>query len=95
MSIESKAVHDIARLARLKLSAQEAENLSQEIGNILKLVEQMNSVDTEHVSPMTHPFDATLRLRADEVTAVDQRETLQALAADAKQGLYRVPKVID
>ena len=95
MSIKSEDVHKIARLAQLNLSADEAASLSHEITNILGLVAQMEAVDTNNVEPMTHPFDAQLRLRADEVTAQDRREALQASAPDAQNGLYRVPKVID
>ena len=95
MSIESEVIKKIARLARLNLDQKEAQNLSEEISNILGLIDQMNAIDTENVSPMTHPFDAQLRLREDQVTAGDQRKHLQAFAPDAEHGLYRVPKVIE
>ena len=44
---------------------------------------------------MSHPLDAVQRLRADEVTELNQREAFQAIAPNAEQGLYLVPKVIE
>ena len=58
-------------------------------------VEQMNQVDTQGVTPMAHPTDATQRLRPDEVTESNQRERFQSIAPDVEQGLYRVPRVIE
>jgi aspartyl-tRNA(Asn)/glutamyl-tRNA(Gln) amidotransferase subunit C len=55
----------------------------------------MQSIDTRHVAPLAHPFDAVQRLRKDEVTEVDQREYLQRIAPATQDGLYLVPKVIE
>jgi len=95
MTLEKKTVHDIARLARLKIDDAEVEKYRSELSNILALVEQMDACDTTNVEAMTHPFDATLRLRADQVTEVNNREKFQALAPISEDGLYLVPKVID
>ena len=55
----------------------------------------MEAVDTSGVEPMTHPFDATLRMRADEVSEINQRDKFQSIAPNAEDGLYLVPKVIE
>jgi len=55
----------------------------------------MNAIDTDGVQPMTHPFDATLRMRKDQVSEDNQREHFQAVAPKVENGLYLVPKVID
>ena len=52
-------------------------------------------IDTRAVAPLAHPFDAVQRLRADEVTEVDQRDYLQRNAPATQDGLYLVPKVIE
>lgn len=95
MALDNKTVQDIARLARLAVSDQEADKYRGELSNILDLVAQMEAVDTSHVEPMTHPFDATMRMRADEVTENNKRDDFQAVAPSAEAGLYLVPKVID
>lgn len=95
MAINTNSVLKIAQLAKLELTTSEVEKYSHELSNILALVDKMDSVDTSKVEVMTHPFDATLRLRSDTVTANNMRSELQSLAPDAENGLYRVPKVID
>lgn len=95
MSLNNKTVHDIARLARLEIQDSEVEKYRDELSNILDLVAQMEAVDTTDVAPMTHPFDATLRLRNDEVTEINNRDKFQSIAPNAEDGLYLVPKVID
>lgn len=95
MALDNDTVHNIARLARLQISDSEVEKYASELGNILALVEQMEAADTSGVEPMTHPFDATLRLREDQVTENNQRDKFQAVAPQKQDGLYLVPKVID
>ena len=95
MSLNNKTVHDIARLARLEIEPSEVDKDSLELSNILDLVAQMEAVDTTDVKPMTHPFDATLRLRPDVVTEDNQRDKFQNIAPSIENGLYLVPKVID
>ena len=95
MSLDTTQVQKIAHLARLQISAAEAEHYAQELSRILGLIEQMNAVDTDGVVPMAHPSESALRLRADEVTESDQRGKFQAIAPAVEAGLYLVPKVIE
>ena len=95
MALDTQTVHTIARLARLKIEDNEVEKYASELSNILDLVAQMEAVDTRGVEPMTHPFDATLRLREDVANETNQREKFQQIAPSAEKGLYLVPKVID
>jgi len=95
MALDNETVHTIARLARLNIDNSEVEKYRSELSNILDLVAQMEAVDTAGVKPMTHPFDATMRLREDAVNEHDQRDKFQTLAPSSDKGLYLVPKVID
>lgn len=95
MALDHNTIHNIARLARLKIDDTDVEKYCGEISNILDLVAQMDAVDTDGIEPMTHPFDATLRLRTDEVTQSNERDKFQAIAPSIESGLYLVPKVID
>lgn len=95
MALDHNTIHNIARLARLKIDDTDVEKYCGEISNILDLVAQMDAVDTDGIEPMTHPFDATLRLRTDEVTQSNERDKFQAIAPSIERGLYLVPKVID
>lgn len=95
MSLDNETVQKIANLARLNVEDSEMEKYRSELSSILKLVAQMEAVDTDGVTPMTHPFDATLRMRDDIVTEQNQRDKFQNIAPSTEQGLYLVPKVID
>lgn len=95
MAIDNKTVDIISKLARLKIEDHEVDKYRSDLSNILQLVEQMQAVDTSDVEPMTHPFDATLRLREDNVTETNNREKFQKIAPNSQDGLYLVPKVID
>ena len=59
------------------------------------LIEQLQSVDTDGVEPMTHAQDLALRLRPDEVTEPNRRDDYQQGAPSVEHGLYLVPRVIE
>jgi aspartyl-tRNA(Asn)/glutamyl-tRNA(Gln) amidotransferase subunit C len=95
MSLDTDDIKAIAKLARLKIDEADVPLYATNLSNILDLVEQMNSVDTEGVVPMSHPLDVVQRLREDVVTESNQREEFQSVAPATRDGLYLVPKVIE
>ncbi len=95
MAIDKHEIEKLSRLARLSVSEEDSADVADRITRILDLVDQLQAVDTTGVAPMSHPLDAVQRLRADEVTELNQREAFQAIAPNAEQGLYLVPKVIE
>lgn len=95
MSLTIEEVQRIAHLARIAVTATEATATLQKLGGILRLIEEMQAIDTTGIEPMTHSQDVVLRLRKDEVSETNQRELLQANAPAVEDGLYLVPKVIE
>ena len=95
MSIDVDEVKKIAKLAGLNVVDADIESYATNLTNILDLVAQMNAVDTEGVTPMSHPLDVVQRLREDEVTELNRRDEFQAIAPKTQDGLYLVPKVLD
>jgi aspartyl-tRNA(Asn)/glutamyl-tRNA(Gln) amidotransferase subunit C len=95
MSLDKTDVEKIAHLARLAIAEEDIPGYAQNLSNILDLVEQMNAVNTDDVTPMAHPLDAHQRLREDKVTETNQREHFQQVASAVENGLYLVPKVIE
>ncbi|MYM64935.1 Asp-tRNA(Asn)/Glu-tRNA(Gln) amidotransferase subunit GatC [Pseudomaricurvus sp. HS19] len=85
----------LAHLARIEISDATVDDVARSITDVLKLVDQLQSADTQGIAPMAHPLDAVQRLRADQVTEADVREAYQAIAPATEDGLYLVPKVID
>ncbi|WP_192036560.1 Asp-tRNA(Asn)/Glu-tRNA(Gln) amidotransferase subunit GatC [Halomonas sp. YLGW01] len=95
MALEPQDVQRAAHLARLGLDETEANRYVDDLTRILKMVDQLQAVDTDGVAPLAHPLDATQRLRADEVTETDQRERFQQNAPAVESGLYLVPRVVE
>jgi len=104
MALSSSDVKRIAHLARIEISDAEVEVTLDKLSGILGLIEQMQAVDTNGITPMSHSQDVVQRLRDDVVTETNQREAFQLNApvlgnGSAEQavrnGLYLVPKVIE
>ncbi|MDA7853104.1 Asp-tRNA(Asn)/Glu-tRNA(Gln) amidotransferase subunit GatC [Porticoccaceae bacterium] len=95
MSIERHEIEKLATLSRIAINENTITEVSQRLGSVLELVDQLQAVDTSGVAAMSHPLQATQRLREDEVTEINQREAFQAIAPDTEDGLFLVPKVIE
>ena len=95
MIIDEKVVSNIAELAQLEILPEHMQEYVDSLSNILELVEQMQTVETEGVEPMSNPLDSIQRLRVDEVSESNQREQMQALAPETLDGLYLVPRVVE
>ncbi len=95
MSLDRSDVEKIAHLARLQIDDADIPAYTENLSNILDLVNQMQSVDTSDVEPMAHPTDAVQRLRADEVTETNLRDKLQTVSPAVEDGVFQVPKVIE
>lgn len=95
MSLTPADVRRIAHLARLEISAEEADRTRDQLNGILAFVEQLQAVNTAGIAPLAHAVDVVQRLREDKVTETDCRAAFQAVAPEAEAGLYLVPKVIE
>ncbi len=83
MSLTSSDVKRIAHLARIEITEGETEQTLGQLNEIFKLIEQLQSVNTAGIEPMSHPLGGSQRLRED-------------LNAPARQdGLFLVPRVIE
>ena len=95
MSLSLADVARIAQLSRIELSATDSEQTRTQLNSIFGFIEQLQAAPTDGVMPMSHAVDLSQRLRPDVVTEIDRRADFQALATDAEDGLYLVPKVIE
>lgn len=94
--MDRKDVENIAHLARLAITEQEASVYADSLSRIFSFVEQLNAAKTDAVEPMAHPLHGQVqRLRADEVSETDAHEKYQKNASQVQAGLYLVPKVIE
>ncbi len=99
MSFDPATLNRLATLARIDLPADHLAALGTEMTSILALIDQLQAVDTTGIAPLSHPLsvigDMHLRLRADEATAENLRDTCFTNAPQTENGLFLVPKVIE
>ena len=95
MSIEPSEIEKLATLSRIAINEETISEVSQRLGSVIELVDQLQAVNTDGVEAMSHPMQATQRLREDQVTELNRREALQAVAPETEDGLFLVPKVIE
>ena len=95
MSVSPQDVEKVALLARLAISKSDLSEVTERFGRVLGLVDELNTIDTETVVPMSNPHDMHQRLRPDAVTRQNDRETMKPSAHEKDQGYFLVPKVID
>lgn len=95
MSLSRADVEHVAHLARLNLSGQAIEKMTEQLGHILDYIAKLNELDTENVAPMSHPSALSNVLRADEPKPSLDREDSLANAPEQVDGFFKVPKVIE
>ena len=98
MKLTEEKVRQVSALANLWLSDTEVHSMSEELGNILTHIEQLNELDTTDVEPMAQVlFDADDRatLREDVICTPLSNEGAIGNAASSGAGYFKVPKVID
>ncbi len=95
MSLTTNDVNKIAHLARLGIDAQDTESYAKDLSGILDLMTQMSELNTDAVEPMAHPMDQAQRLRADNITEINNRDKFMSIAPQTEDGLFLVPKVIE
>lgn len=95
MQVDEATVRRIARLARIKITDEEASALKGELSGILDWVEQLDEVDTSTVEPMTRVVAQDLHKRKDEVTDGEIASTVVANAPMSEDDFFVVPKVVE
>ena len=95
MSLDQKQVKEIAYLARLNVSDSELVKRTEELNNILNLMEELGDIETGEIEPMAYPLHMSQRLRTDEVTETDLSKEFQEIAPKKGKDHFLVPTVIE
>ena len=82
MKLDTNTINKIAKLARIKLSDEEAKDLLKDMNSILDWVEQLNEVNTDSVEPLTNISSSILPQRKDEANDVNTCLLYTSDAAD-------------
>ena len=92
--IDKKQISKIAQLARLELSASEAESLEKDLCEIVNYVAKLSEISTAGVSATTHVHSTNNIFREDIRRDSFKTDELEKLAPDFSGGGFRVPKVL-
>lgn len=95
MAIDVDTARKVAKLARIRVAAQDLPALADKLSGILGFMEQLNEVDVTGVEPMTSVTPMRLKRRADVVTEGNQQAAVLMNAPDAREGFFAVPKVVE
>jgi aspartyl-tRNA(Asn)/glutamyl-tRNA(Gln) amidotransferase subunit C len=93
-NITKEQVKHVADLARLTITDEEVEKMTEDLQSIINHAEQLNELDTTNVEPTTHVLDLVNVFRKDEPKEwITQEEALKN-APDHKDGQIRVPSIL-
>lgn len=95
MKIDNEVILNIAELAQLEVKDEMISQYADKMIAMLNLVEEMQSVNTDNIEPVSNPLDAVQTMREDKVTEKDLRDEYQAIAPEVDSGLYLVPRVVE
>ena len=93
--IDEATVKRVARLARIKVTPEEAKGLVGELSGILEWVKQLDEVDTKDVEPMTRVAAMSLKMRADVVNDGEMAEAVTKNAPQTQDHFFVVPRVVE
>ena len=95
MKLDINTINKIAKLARIRLSENEAIELLKDMSSILDWVDQLNEVNTDKVEPLTNISSAALTQRKDEAKDINSADEILKNSPDKLEGYFAVPKVVE
>jgi aspartyl-tRNA(Asn)/glutamyl-tRNA(Gln) amidotransferase subunit C len=95
MKITHEVVEYVAHLGRLELEPEEVELYTTQINSILEYMDQLNTLDTSTVEPMTHAIPMVNVLREDKVVDSLSTEASVGNAPARKESFFKVPPIIE
>ena len=95
MKLSHEEVLHIARLARLGLTEDEVDRLSEQLSNLLENFEILQQVDTTGVPPTAQSIDLQSVVRDDEVAPSFRADDILANAPRKEGDCFRVRAVLE
>ena len=92
--INADDVRHVARLARLDVTDDEVELFAGQLAAVLEHAEDVEALDTEGVPPTAHPLPLVNILRDDVPRPGVDRDEVLAMAPEAQDGRFRVPRIL-
>ena len=90
-----ETVAHVAGLARLSVTDEELDLFTGQLAAVLDHAADVEALDLRGVPPTIHPIPMVNVLRADEVRPCLDRDEVLAMAPQAQDGRFRVPRILD
>lgn len=95
MSVTNQDIKYVAHLARLRLTPDEEQTLTAQLGSVLEYMEKLKELDVSQVEPTAHAMPMTNVTRPDVVRpSLPTAEALRNAPVQAN-GLFIVPKIVE
>lgn len=93
--LTKESIKNLVKLSRIECSEDEQEALLGDLEKILVLFEELQEIDTEHVSPCNQVLEGMANVTREDITGnVLTREEFLSNAPSQVGGLIRVPPVM-
>lgn len=93
--ISAEQVKHVAHLARLAVTEEEANRLTQQLDKIITYAEQLNELDTDNVEPTSHVLEIKNVMREDKAKPGLPNEEVLKNAPDHQDGQIKVPPIME
>ncbi|MEA3077200.1 MAG: aspartyl-tRNA(Asn)/glutamyl-tRNA(Gln) amidotransferase subunit [Actinomycetota bacterium] len=87
-------VRHVATLARLDVTDEEVELFAGQLAAVLDHAQDVAALDTAGVPPTAHPLPLVNVLRDDVPGPSLDRDEVLAMAPEAEDGRFRVPRIL-
>ena len=91
MAITREEVLHVAKLARLELTDDEVERLTEQLGAILEAVSKVSELDLSDVPPTSHPLEVVIAWAPDEPRPSLSLDDVFVNAPAREGDLFKVP----
>ena len=93
--MDKETVATISYLSRLSFDKENEEKITKDLENIIKFVDQLDSIDTSDIEPLKSPLEKTAKTRNDQISAENRKEQFLKNAPDANEDYFLVPRVVE
>jgi aspartyl-tRNA(Asn)/glutamyl-tRNA(Gln) amidotransferase subunit C len=95
MAIDRKTVENVAKLARLQLSAEELDRYGQQLAAILDYIAKLEKLDVSGLEPLAQAVETENVFREDIPRPSLPREAALQNAPEKTGDFFIVPKIIE
>jgi len=92
--INKETVVKVAQLSKLKLTEEEVQLFSKQLGDILSFIEKLEELDTENILPFYEINQQEAPMRDDIPEKGLSNEEALSNAPQSEKGFFVVPRVV-